>query len=292
MYEDDDKTDGSSAHSRNTRCLARAAASVLGGSDGAGESVGGLAQAERLREKRAERRARAKPWSAVTCHSCPPRDLSRQRVVATATADRGRGATSRLSDGWNKFQHSTARCAYQIDAACGELRFSSGSAVRTIVLLFALALLSVPAFAGVESPQFDPADGPPFVVVFLMLLGFALALFIAGLGFGFAIFSAGCAALLVAVGIVSSSVMIGVLRGRVSAGVRAFHYLLCAAIAAPPTVGVVLLARTIIPIKLSTAQLCIFGSISGILGGLILAGFLDIFVRIVRRRIFRPTSTH
>ena len=51
---------------------------------------------------------RAKPWSAVTCHSRPPRDLSRQRVVATATADHRLGATSRLSDGWNKFQHSTA----------------------------------------------------------------------------------------------------------------------------------------------------------------------------------------
>ncbi len=161
-----------------------------------------------------------------------------------------------------------------------------------MIVAFALLILLLPnAFAGVESPQFDPADGPPVAVVFLMLLGFALALFIAGLGFGFAIFTAGCAALLVAIGIVSSSVLIGVLRRRISAGVRAFHYMMCAAIAAPVTVGVVLLARTIIPIKLSTAQLCVFGSISGILGGLFLAGQLDILARIVRRRFFPPTST-
>ena len=95
MYEDDDKTDGSPALSRDSRCLARATASVLTGSDGAGESLGGMAQAKRLREKRAERRA-AKVVS----------DFSRRRVKSRGTVEvHGQSLSAKRS-----LSESTAVC--------------------------------------------------------------------------------------------------------------------------------------------------------------------------------------
>ena len=153
-------------------------------------------------------------------------------------------------------------------------------------------MVSVPALADVESPQFDPADAPPIVVFFLMAIGFAIAVFAAGVGFAFALFAAGCTVLLVGVGIVSSAVVIGVLRRRVASGVRAFHYMLSAAIAGPATMGALWLGRTVLPIKLSPSEACIIGFIIGIIGGLCFAFQMDVVARIARRRFFPPTSTH
>ncbi len=63
---------------------------------------------------------RKAPWSAGTCSSRGLRDLSRKESWHPPRLATRLGATSRLSDGWNKFQHSTARCALHHRAApCG-----------------------------------------------------------------------------------------------------------------------------------------------------------------------------
>lgn len=163
--------------------------------------------------------------------------------------------------------------------------------MRALLLLFlALALSNAAAFAGNEPLQFDPDDGPPGALLFLAILGVGIALFVAGIGFAFAVFAAGCAVLLVGVGIFSSSVIIGILRRRVSSGLRAFHYLMCTAIAGPATMGALWLARTVIPIKLSTSAVCIFGFVAGVLGGLLFAFQMEVVARVIRRRYFPPVS--
>lgn len=252
MYEDDDKTEGSSRRHRSAKSLGEEAEALLGKRDTAGAGIGAVAQEQRS----------AKVVSGFS-----------RRIVK-----------SRGSVGVRGQRLSAKRSHHESTVVC---RLKPLTAFA--ILLF--TVMSGSAFAGVESPQFDPFDGPAILPIFLMLVGFSIGLFVFGIGFAFAVFAAGLAALLVAVGIVSSAVMIGVLRRRVSSGVRAFHYILSVAIAVPATVGALWLARFVFPIKLSTAHIWMLGTFSGIFGGLVFAHTLNVVARTAYRRFFSPTST-
>jgi len=110
-----------------------------------------------------------------------------------------------------------------------------------------------------------------FVVVFVVLFGIGVALGLA---------CAACAAVLVALGIVSSSAVVAVCCRRFSSGLLAFHYQLCAAVGLPAGVFVLWLGSLAFNLHLGARPILSRGSASGIAAGLLLAFAFDRLARL------------
>lgn len=76
MYEDDDKTDGSSRRHRGAKSLGEDAEALLGECDAAGAGIGAVAQEQRLRE-----------WAEANGHVVPQEDWEHLKVVSAMTAE-------------------------------------------------------------------------------------------------------------------------------------------------------------------------------------------------------------
>ena len=95
------------------------------------------------------------------------------------------------------------------------------------------ALLTYPSlpFRRHHSPSSRPIcrrsiradDVSPMMLGFL-LIGLCLALFLFGVGIVLAAIVAASAGIMIALGIISSAALVGLLQRRLSAGLRAFHY--------------------------------------------------------------------
>ena len=148
---------------------------------------------------------------------------------------------------------------------------------------------ALPAFF--ESSQLMTDYAGPLVPIFLMLFALLGAICVFSVGIVMALMFACCLAVLVAVGITSAAVVVGAIKRRVSAGVNAFHYLFITAISWPAAVCLCLLLRSKFPVAFSTMELCVLGTIAGVLGGVLLAFYLKLAARIIIRHFF-PPDTH
>jgi hypothetical protein len=94
-------------------------------------------------------------------------------------------------------------------------------------------------------------------------------------------------ALFIAFGIISLSTIVALVRRRVSAGIRVFHYQLFAIAAAP--CGVIFLGLTtrLFHLHLRHRHLILFGLIAGVGAGITLAFLFEHMVRAIYRR-FKP----
>lgn len=139
-----------------------------------------------------------------------------------------------------------------------------------------LLFLTFPAFAANVQASIEPAhDISALLAMMGMILAILVVLIVIGLCLAVAAITAVCLLVLIALGIISTSALTGILRRKFSSGLRALHYQACAAIALPVGAGLAWLAVWLFD---STSHLPValaIGSVSGICAGLTIAHILD-----------------
>jgi hypothetical protein len=158
--------------------------------------------------------------------------------------------------------------------------------ILTAITLFAMTSVVAAAEAADTIP---PDDGFDPGLLFAALFFGAVILVLVGIGIIIGLVCVACAAVLIAVGVVSSSALIAILRRRFSAGFRALHYQVLALIAMPCGIGALWLGCALFGFHLRHRYILAIGSAIGILAGISIAYILDLFVRFVYRR-FVPVS--
>jgi hypothetical protein len=111
--------------------------------------------------------------------------------------------------------------------------------------------------------------------IFTLFLLLIVGLFLWGAAIAITVFAVVCIAVLAALGIVSSSVIIGVLRRRFSSGLRAFHFQVLGAIGWIAGIGVLWFGASLFNMHLREREIFVIGSFAGICAGLLLALVLD-----------------
>ena len=142
-----------------------------------------------------------------------------------------------------------------------------------LVSLWRLAQQAVP-------PGPDDNFGP-----FLLLLGFlVVCLILIGVGIVLALAGMACVAALMTAGILSVSALVAVWRRQVAAGVRAFHYQVCAVLGVPSGIVGLWIASALSGREASLRWIILPGSVAGCLMGLVLAAAGDWTLRTIYRR--------
>ena len=165
-------------------------------------------------------------------------------------------------------------------------RFLAFLVKPAILLLFLFATV---ALGATDEPPIDPSDDFSPMLFAFALIGFCLVLFLVGAGIVVVATVAISAAILTALGIVSSAAFIGILRQRFSSGFRALHYQLFAVAALPAGVGALWLGSHFFTTHLRHRDIFAIGSIAGICGGLLLAFAFDRLASIAYRRFVSPS---
>ena len=138
-----------------------------------------------------------------------------------------------------------------------------------------LLFLTSSAFAQAAEAPLDPGDDFSPMLFLMAVLAILVMLVVLGICLAVAAITAVCLLVLIALGIVSTSALTGILRRRFSSGLRALHYQACAAIALPVGAGLAWLAVWLFD---STSHLPValaIGALSGICAGLTIAYILD-----------------
>ncbi len=148
------------------------------------------------------------------------------------------------------------------------------------MILHALGLL-----AQTPAPTTGPDDDFAPMLLPVMLLVLAICLVLVGIGIVLALMGAACLAALAALGIVSSSAVIALWRRQVTAGVRALHYQVCAAVGAPAGVVAWWMALALAGREMSLRWIVLYGLAAGTLAGLTLAAAGDWVLRVAYRRL-------
>jgi len=148
-----------------------------------------------------------------------------------------------------------------------------------LVMVFTtVALGATEAPDGGPAYDFSPAIFFAAMIVICVCLFLVAAGIVAGIIFG--VVAVASATLLSALGIVSSSALIGIFRRRFSSGLRAFHYQICAVAALPAGMGVVALGERFLHAGIPIREVLVVGGVAGACAGLILAFAFDVLARI------------
>jgi hypothetical protein len=165
---------------------------------------------------------------------------------------------------------------------CGE------RSMRTLIpacAFLAACSLSAAAFAEDVAQAAEPADdfAPGLLLGVLFLL--AVVLVLIGIGIIIGLVCVAFVGAMLALGLISSSALVAILRGRLSAGCRALHYQTLALIGVPFGIGVVWLGLYLCGTNLGTLWICLLGSAAGVLTGLCVAWILDRLAQLIYRRL-------
>lgn len=104
------------------------------------------------------------------------------------------------------------------------------------VFIFFFLLVTL-AFGADDGQPMGSDGGGPLILIVIALIGVCFALLVLGAGLLAVAIAAVSAAGLIALGIVSSSALIGIFRRRISAGFRVLHYQAFAPAALPAGAG-------------------------------------------------------
>lgn len=107
------------------------------------------------------------------------------------------------------------------------------------------------------------------------LIALAVVLIIFAIGVVLAIIIAACCLILVSLGIISAAALTGILRRKLSSGLRALHYQVCAVVALPAGIGFFWGGLWLFSSDMPLPAIIIIGSASGICAGLVIAFVLD-----------------
>ena len=152
-----------------------------------------------------------------------------------------------------------------------------------------LFLLATIALGATDEPPIDPSDDFSPMLFAFALIGICIVLVLVGVGIVVAAIVAISAAILTALGIVSSAAFIGILRRRFSSGFRALHYQLFAVAALPAGIGALWLGSHFFTTHLRHRDILAIGSIAGISGGLLIAFAFDRLAGFAYRRFVLPS---
>ncbi len=126
-----------------------------------------------------------------------------------------------------------------------------------------------------------------FLVAFLLIIG---------AGFAFGMVAMLLAVALVALGILSSSVLVGTLRRSVSAGVVTLLTLTLAAVGAPAGIAAVWIAKSFLQTEHLSVGSVILGALGGVTAGLCITGMFvwtaKAGLRLAREQIARLQQDH
>jgi hypothetical protein len=167
----------------------------------------------------------------------------------------------------------------------GRIAKSAGRIAVPLLFLFATV-----ALGAVNEPPVDPGDDFSPMLFCFALFGLCIVLVLIGVGIVIAAIVAASAAILVALGIVSTSALVGLLRRRFSSGLRAFHYQVCAVAALPAGVAALWFGLQLFRYPVSPWAVLAVGSVAGAGGGLVLAFAFDYAVRLAYRRFVTPSA--
>jgi hypothetical protein len=142
------------------------------------------------------------------------------------------------------------------------------------VLGILLFLVTHAFAASAEAPVGPDDDFSPMlfmmaifaVLIMLVLLGICLAI---------AAITAACLLVLVALGILSTSALIGIFRRKFSSGLRALHYQVCAAVSLPVGAALAWLGVWLFDANGHLPVAIAIGALSGVCAGLTIAYILD-----------------
>jgi len=123
-----------------------------------------------------------------------------------------------------------------------------------------------------------------------MLFIFLIVLMVIGAGIGLALVSAAAAWVLVLMGIVSTSLVMGILRRSLGAGVRSFVYQGAAVAGAVAGLGIGFFVRWLLANSWTNGMTALIGAGAGLAGGLVLAAILVFAVSATIR--FIQTRSH
>lgn len=128
-------------------------------------------------------------------------------------------------------------------------------------------------------------DGPdPGLLIFALLM-LAVVMVLIGIGIVIGLLCIACAGAMIALGVLSSSALVALLRGRLSDGCRALHYQTLAVLGVPLGIGVFWLGGTLYGVSLQPRLILILGSAVGVLAGLGIAALLEAGARFAYRRL-------
>ncbi len=153
--------------------------------------------------------------------------------------------------------------------------------LKTALLLL---LLSASIAFGASNEIAAPEEGPISPMEAYLLCGI-LILVLVGIGIVLAGVVFACCALLASLGIVSSSVVVGLLRGRFSSGLRTFHYQVCAALTLPVGIAALGVWQHFFDPQLQVWQAIVVGALTGTCAGLLIAWILDRLAVFACRRL-------
>lgn len=164
--------------------------------------------------------------------------------------------------------------------------------IPAVVTILCLLLLIAARASGMEAEMpVDPDnDFSPMLGMFALV---AICVMIALIGAGIVVtaIAAASIAVLVALGITSSAVLVGIFTKRLSSGLRAFHYQICAVAAIPAGIGALGMANWFAEMGMRLREILLIGSLAGIASGLVLALAADLIVRLLCRRFLEFTGS-
>lgn len=142
-------------------------------------------------------------------------------------------------------------------------------------VLATFLFLTSTAFAAAAEIPLDPADDFSPGLALMALLAILVMLVVLGICLAVAAITAVCLLILVALGILSTAALTGILRRKFSSGLRALHYQACAVIALPVGVALAWLAAWLFDSTSHLPLALAIGSLAGICAGLTIAFILD-----------------
>lgn len=138
-----------------------------------------------------------------------------------------------------------------------------------------LLFLADQAFAASAETPVGPDDDFSPMLFMMMIFAILIMLVLLGICFAIAAITAACLLVLVALGILSSSALIGVFRRKFSSGLRALHYQVCSAIALPVGAALAWLGVWLFDANDHLPIAFAIGALSGVCAGLTIAYILD-----------------
>ena len=161
------------------------------------------------------------------------------------------------------------------------------------LILFLLGAIAMTAAAATNTvvramPQ---DDGFSPAILFGLLLCIAVFVVLIGIGVVVGFVALVCTAIFVMAGVISLSVLVGMVRRRFSAGLRALHYQVSALISLPAGIGVLWLGCWIFNYHMRHRYIVAVGALIGILAGVAMAFIIDRFFRMVSRRFRRRSAS-
>lgn len=165
--------------------------------------------------------------------------------------------------------------------------------MKSATLIF-LSMLAFAMTAAASSPTLSDAVPPDsgFApgLLFAALFSCAVLLVLVGIGIVIGVAFLACASVFIALGVISTSALIAIVKRRFSAGLRALHYQLSALIGLPCGIGALWLGCLLFEVHLRHRYVIAAGSAIGVVAGIVIAFILDRFSRFVYRRFMQASG--